>query len=224
MNTFCRNIWSRYRNQLSDRGFILSVVWSIVFLLASTYLDHLASIYAFERASNPVTDIILSNIRVYDVDFIFIYGPVIFWSIIILFLLAHPQRIPFTLKSIALFVVFRTFFVSLTHIAPFPEQAAIDYHSVFTSIFTSGSDLFFSGHTGAPFLMALVFWKYRRMRIFCILASVFFGCIVLLGHFHYTIDVASAFFITYTIYHIAEYLFRKDYTRFSELLALSHEK
>ncbi|HEX7724723.1 MAG TPA: phosphatase PAP2-related protein [Candidatus Paceibacterota bacterium] len=223
MKTFCTNVWSRYRHQFSDPGFILSIIWSFAFLAVSICLDHYASIYALERASNPVTDIILSNIRAYDVDFVFIYGPVVFWGIITAFLLAHPQRIPFTLKSIALFVVFRTFFVSLTHIAPFPEQAVIDYHSFFTSIFTSGSDLFFSGHTGGPFLMALVFWKYRTMRIFCLLASVFFGCIVLLGHYHYTIDVVSAFFITYAIYHIAEYLFKKDYTRFSQLLAPSRE-
>ena len=37
--------------------------------------------------------------------------------------------------------------------------------------------------------------------------SVFFGIVVLLGHLHYTIDVLSAFFITYGIVDIAKWLF-----------------
>ena len=42
------------------------------------------------------------------------------------------------------------------------------------------------------------------------MSAFFFGVVVLLGHLHYTIDVASAFFITYSIYHIAEWAFGKS--------------
>jgi hypothetical protein len=51
-----------------------------------------------------------------------------------------------------------------------------------------GSDLFFSGHTGLPFLVA-------RLGIASVLsrADAFFGSIVLLAHQHYTIDVLAAF-------------------------------
>ena len=61
--------------------------------------------------------------------------------------------------------------------------------------------------------MALVFWKDKPIRIFCIAASIFFAVIVLLGHLHYSIDVASAFFITYTISIIAEKIFKNDHKR-----------
>jgi hypothetical protein len=37
-----------------------------------------------------------------------------------------------------------------------------------------------------------------------------FGIVVLLGHLHYSIDVLSAFFITYSIYHICELFFKTD--------------
>jgi hypothetical protein len=37
-----------------------------------------------------------------------------------------------------------------------------------------------------------------------------FGVVVLLGHLHYSIDVLSAFFISYGIYRIAEIIFHKD--------------
>ena len=71
------------------------------------------------------------------------------------------------------------------------------------------NDLFFSGHTGAPFLMALVFWPHKRLRYIFLAWSGFFAVVVLLGHIHYTIDVLSAFFITYGIYHIALHFFPK---------------
>jgi hypothetical protein len=79
---------------------------------------------------------------------------------------------------------------------------------------TSGNDLFFSGHTGLPFLIALIFWDHVYVRTLFLSSSVVFGVIVLLSHLHYSIDVFSAFFITYSIYHISLKLFHLDYTFF----------
>jgi hypothetical protein len=78
-----------------------------------------------------------------------------------------------------------------------------------------GADLFFSAHTGMPFLGALAFWKEKEIRYFSLFGSLFFAVVVLLGHLHYSIDVASAFFITYGIFHIAQYFFPKDWKLFS---------
>jgi hypothetical protein len=80
---------------------------------------------------------------------------------------------------------------------------------------TSGNDLFFSGHTGLPFLIALIFWDHIYLRALFLGSSVVFGVIVLLSHLHYSIDVFSAFFITYSIYHIAIKLFQNDFDFFS---------
>ena len=196
-----------------DRSFITSFLWSWVFLAVSLVVNFYAAVYAAERASNPVTDIILNNIRVYDVDLIFLYGPVLLFAFLVYLLIVNPQKLPFVLKSISLFVLIRSGFIPLTHIGPFPTRLVLDPAS-FIAHFTSANDLFFSGHTGLPFLLALIFWPDKRLRLIFISFSIIFGAVVLLGHLHYSIDVASAFFITYTIYHLAKHFFPKDKRRF----------
>jgi hypothetical protein len=199
----------------------MSCLAGLLLLLISLVINYFGSLYANESISNSVTDIILDNIPVINVGMIFVFGPIIFWIVMMFVCLHDPKKIPFTLKSIALFVIIRALFISLTHIGPHPDRAALDIaslnwiydliHSNNFFIFSSGGDLFFSGHTGLPYLMALVFWHKPFVRIFCLFSAIFFGIIVLLGHFHYSIDVLSAFFITYSIFHISQKLFKKDW-------------
>lgn len=204
------NNWlQKSKMHLKDREFLMSLGIAFLFLFISFVINFYAGLYATKSASNSVTDIVLSNIRVYDVDSIFTYGPIFFWIFIAIVLLLEPKRIPFTLKSIALFTIIRAVFISLTHIGPFPTQAVMEASRLMQK-FAFGGDLFFSGHTGLPFLMALVFWKNKYLRWIFVLASIIFGAVVLMAHLHYSIDVLSAFFITYTIFHIALFLFKKD--------------
>jgi hypothetical protein len=176
-------------------------------------INYFASVYATEKASNPVLDLILSNVPVFNVDFIVNEGALFFGLFIAFLLLNEPRRIPFTLKSAAVFIFIRSMFITLTHLGPFPERSFIDQTS-FLSPMNFGGDYFFSGHTGLPFLMALIFWDEKRNRYVSILVSIIFAGAVLLGHLHYSIDVFAAFFITYGIYHIARHLFPRDYKLF----------
>ncbi len=178
----------------------------------SLIVNFYAGTYATEQASNPVTEIILGNIPTFDIDSLFVYGTIVFWIFIGILCLSRPQRIPFTLKTLGLFIFLRSIFISLTHIGPFPTQIAI--YSNVVSKFAFGGDLFFSGHTGLPFLLALIFWDKKYLRYLFITASLFFGGVVLLGHLHYSIDVFSAFFITYTIYHLSKIFFKRDHQIF----------
>jgi hypothetical protein len=203
-------VLKKYDPYLHNKKFLISLGAAVLFLFVSVVITNYAIIYATESASGPVTDVILNNIPLFDMDGIFVYGPVVFWVIILLYLvIAEPNKIPFTLKSIALFTVIRALFVSLTHIGPFPDHLQIIPSNIFGAI-NSGSDLFFSGHTGSPFLIALVFWNNKLLRVFAIIASVFFGMVVLMTHMHYSIDVFAAFFITYAIFHLCVAIFKKD--------------
>lgn len=202
------------KRHITDRKFLRSLGIAAVLFIVSLVLNYYASNYATKEASSPVTDIILSNTRVYDVDILFVFGTFALISLIALFGLQRFNRIPYLLEAIALFYAIRSVFLTLTHIAPFPMQVSFE-SDIFTRM-NFGGDLFFSGHTGLPFLVALIFWKDRPLRYLFLGISVLLAVVVLLGHLHYTIDVASAYFITYSIYRLTEKLFAKDLRLFHD--------
>ena len=206
-----------YKTYFADKNFVMSFVGGFVLLTASLYIQFLTSGYVTRVVSGPVTDIVLSNTRVYDVGTIFVWGAVILAALGVALCIRHIHYTPFMAKSIAIFTITRAIFVSLTHISPFPTHALIDStgfsDKIFSGIFT-GNDLFFSGHTGVPFLLALMFWDHKILRYVFLCFSVLFAIVVLLGHLHYSIDVLSAYFITYAIFHICRELFKKDWALF----------
>ena len=199
----------KYLPYLRNRAYMESLVVSLLMFAISLAANFYSGLYATEKASNSVTDIILNNIPVFNVQFLFIYGSVLFWIVVVFIIVLKPRTIPFTLKTLALFILIRSVFVSLTHIGPFPEHAFIPPGNIIKD-FSAGGDLFFSGHTGLPFLLALIFWDVQKLRVAFVLSSILFGVVVLLGHLHYSIDVLAAFFITYTIHDMAEFLFPHD--------------
>lgn len=201
-----------------DKKFAASYALSVLFLAFSLFVNYYAGTYATVRESNPVTDIILSNTRAYDVDGIFIYGALLLWIVVAVLLFQNARFVPFTLKSISLFIIIRSLFINMTHLGQFPERTTIASNFILNKL-SFGGDLFFSGHTGLPFLLALIFWKKKFWRYFFLVSSIFFGASVILGHIHYTIDVASAFFITYGIYHLSQLFFAKDEAVFKSVIA-----
>jgi hypothetical protein len=203
------------RRYFSNKNYLAAFATGAVFLAVASYANSLAVSYANERVSNSVTDIILSNTPVFDVDGFFVYGAILLIAIAVGVCVWRLASAPFVMKSVAFFIVIRAAFVSMTHISPYPEHVAVGpdfFTRLFPSVF-SGSDLFFSGHTGIPFLLALIFWENVYLRVLFLGYSVVFAVVVLLGHLHYTIDVASAYFITYTIFVLAKKFFETDWKR-----------
>ena len=204
-----------YKSVFTDKNFLSAFGLSMVLFLMSLIVNFYAGTYATTSASNSVTDIILSNTHAYDLGEFFVYGSLLFATFGTVVCFHSPKKLPFVVKSIALFIIIRSIFISMTHIGPFPSQISIgDNIFSFFNKLTFGGDLFFSGHTGMPFLMALLFWKDKWIRYTFLAFSLIFAIVVLLAHMHYTIDVLSAFFITYSIFEISKYLFKKDRVMF----------
>jgi hypothetical protein len=209
------NINPKHLAYLKSKTYTVAIIDGLILVGLALVANFYAGRFATFKAGNSVNDIVLSNIPVYDVHNIFIYGPIVMWAVLFVYCFNKPHQIPFILKSIALFILIRSTFVSLTHIGPFPDRLIIGLDSAnWMQLFTFGGDLFFSAHTGLPFLLCLIFWKEKVLRILFFATSIFFGAIVLMGHLHYSIDVLSAFFITYTIYHMSKFLFKNDFAMF----------
>jgi hypothetical protein len=198
-----------YRKLFGNRAYVRSVSEGAVFLAASTIAIFAAG---YGPRQQLVTDFVLSRVGPFNVRFLFIYGTFTAFVITASLLAWRPNRLPFALKAVALFLLVRAVFVALTHMAPSPidpQKAAPFFNSIFY-----GSDLFFSGHTGLPFLAALAFWHIPQWRIFYLALTAFFGSIVLLGHYHYSIDVLAALFITHGVFQTSCWLFGRDYALF----------
>lgn len=206
MNRFVK----KHKDLWTKQHFIIEVLLGLVFFALAISATYYANIFTATHASNTVTDIILDNIPVMNVNFIFNDGAAVFVVIIALITLYEPRRIPFMLKSISLFILIRSIFLVLTHIAPPVDHSYVDTTDLLYRL-SSGDDLFFSAHTGLPFMLAFVFWDEKYLRYFFFACAAIGGAAVLLGHLHYSIDVFSALFIAFGIFYLSKNIFEKDY-------------
>src|SRR3989344_7391434 len=113
---------------LFGREKLPSLLGAFALLGVAYVVEHFANVYAFDYSlrptSNYVGDLILDNIPAVDLNFIIV--EVAFVAIIlgIFFVLSKPRHVLFTLKALALFIIIRALFISLTHVGFHPE--AID--------------------------------------------------------------------------------------------------
>ncbi len=74
------------------RRLLYDIAVSMVLLALSIVSNFYAGTFATRSISNPVTDIILDNVPVVNVDFIFAQGPLLLWIFVGVLLLTRPQR------------------------------------------------------------------------------------------------------------------------------------
>lgn len=197
---------SQWKKEFSDHKHL--ILLSISFLIIALVLEYFSSLYVGKTGGVSAPDLILDHIPTIDLDFIFIYGG----AFVTLLLLIYPlfyrvKEVHKVISQFSLLVLMRDAFITFTHLAD-PVAALNFVAPKWFYIFTFQNGLFFSGHTAIPFLGFLLF-KGSKIRYFFLFASIVMGIVVLLMHVHYTIDVLSAFFITYGTFKIGEWIFEK---------------
>ena len=194
---------------------LISLILSFILLIIALLIQKVADNYVVKTGWTPVWDILLNNIKARDIDGFIILSTLTFTFAILALLVVKPKYMLFTIKALSVFVITRSFFISLTHLWIQPHQINFEPNSLgfslYDILYNSKNDFFFSWHTWMPFLMALIFNKEKFWRNTFIITSVVFWASVIIWHIHYSIDVFSAPFITFTIYSISKVFFKKDF-------------
>lgn len=191
-----------------------SLCVGILFIIAALFVQSAAHRYSAKSATNFVGDLFLDNLPVVDLSYIIVNGAFLALILGTALVVIKPRYLIFSLKVVSFFIVTRAFFVTLTHIGIYPSQITLGDSPIdqFYMLLNLQDGFFFSGHTGMPFLGALIFWNEKFWRYFFIAVSILFGTAALFAHVHYSIDVFAAPFMTYAIFKFAELeLFKKDY-------------
>ncbi|VVB78876.1 Uncharacterised protein [uncultured archaeon] len=193
-------------NEIWSNKYLILI--SLIFLLIAVILDLTAGNYVTRTPAVAASDLVLDHIPVVDLDFFYVYGIITVIAVLFLYpLFFKVNNFHKVIAQFSLLVMIRSIFICFTHLA-LPTDA-LDFHvpQIF-SYFNFKNDLFFSGHAAIPFLGFLLFPE-KKIRYFFLFFSILLSGVVLLMHVHYTIDVLSAFFITFGTFKIGEWFFNK---------------
>lgn len=202
-----REFWARENFLMIATSFALLFFALIVQVLSEIYLRGVMGV--------AVGDMILDNIPMVNTEFFIIQGALASTYLALFLFFTKPKYFCFGLKAFSLFILTRAAMNSMTHLGYLPESLMHDGtafgYSVYNVLYHKWNDFFFSGHTGMPVMMALIFWEEKRWRYVFLAISVIMGISVILAHLHYSIDVVAAPFITYSLYALARHIFPKEF-------------
>ena len=168
-----------YKEVFTHKRTLQNMLIGILLCIFGMAVSYFAYEYIATIEGPVARDIFLDNLPILDVAMWFFFSIFFMGAIAIILSLIKPKRAPFVLICTGLFFAIRSFFLILTHLSPPNIQY---YYGMST-----GMDLFFSGHVGYAFLLALMFWKNRFFRILFIALSIVMAALVLFGHLHYSI-------------------------------------
>ncbi len=183
----------------------LELAGSVAALAAALVFNRAADVY-IERVGEtaPVSpDLLLAHLPAVDASLVYWWGAAAFAVFAALTaLLRERDRLAYFARAYAILIAARACLMTLTPLHIPAGAISVDsglIYSSFGSKLTVHHDLFFSMHTASPFLAALLF-RDRWARLTGIAFAVLMGATVLLLKTHYSLDVAGAFLVTYSLY------------------------
>lgn len=188
------------------------IILALFFVILASILYYFAGSYTTTDAKvSEVRDLILDHTPAINstiLIFIYVWVFTLLTTFLYIYpLIFNPKKIHYFLGLISLWTFIRAIFIILTHLKTPADAIIINFPWLIRSFYFQ-NDLFFSGHTGLPFLGYLIFRKENKSLSYIFLAaSIIMGITVILLHQHYSIDVLAAFFITYGVYKIGERIF-----------------
>ena len=185
---------------------------SILFLFIAFILYAGSGDYVTDNQGSVVSpDLILDHFGPYDLSILYVWLFVAVISTFFIYpIIWKPHELAYVINMFSFFLIIRSGFIVFTHLRV-PYDAVIVVFPGFLQILNFSNDLFFSGRAGLPFLGFLIFKaSHKWLAYFMLISSIILGITVLLMHVHYSIDVLSAFFITYTLYHIGNKFIKKE--------------
>ncbi len=152
MNIVSFSAQTTRKNYWRDPDYVLWFIKSICFFNLAVVINYFATRLATKNAGGYVDDLFFNILPRIDTSFIDKYGALLLYFFTFALIVIYQKRGPFLINCLALLIIIRAFFINLTYLGV-PEGTTQTQN-----FFTQGGDLFFSGHTALPFMIALVFW------------------------------------------------------------------
>lgn len=192
-------------NVLFARAYFLFGLF--VYVLGGFYLDSLNL--------KPIYDPLLERIPIVNAGMVATYGLILVYGIAFIYLkplLGGKREAEFWFILSSSFIV-RTFFCLITAFGPplgaFPVEEEGLYFLLRKARLVFRNDLFFSGHTAAPFGFFL-FFDDKTAKVIFLIGTAVMGISMLLLHHHYVVDVLAAPFFIWAVYSFFHYRFFKQ--------------
>ncbi len=203
---YFRKGFQEWKNELFEYKYV--ILLSLIIVAIAAFLDYYSGVYVSTTNVADVPDLILDHIGPVDMSFLFVHGYLILVFALFLYpLILHIRMLHIVISQFSLLVILRALFMIFTHLQSPLDAIPIHFPWIFKEL-SFENDMFFSGHTAIPFLGFLLFRK-SKIRFFFLIGSILMAITVLVMHLHYSIDVFSAYFITYCSYWMGRFLLRK---------------
>jgi hypothetical protein len=185
------------------------LVLSLLFLIIAIIFKFISGAYADGKGFASPKDLILDHIPSLDLSIIYVW---LFVLVLLMFfaypLIYKPKMLHYSIGLFSLLLMVRSGFTVLTHLKIPIGAIAVRYSPKIFDIFDFTNDLFFSGQVGLAFLAFWVYKENKNLRYFMLACSIVSGIVALFMHIHYSIDVLSAYFISYGVYKIGDFIFK----------------